>query len=355
MVSQRVGDAADDARNVLVQDGDALPLGATGAQADGREVDGVRDVAVLDVVDDLAHSHDGAVLLGLGGRSAQMRQNDGVLHAHDGGVGEVGDVTAQLALAQSRGNGLLVDERVAREIEQHGVGLHERDLRGADHALRGIHGRHVDGDVVALGADVVEARHVVYILGKAPSGVDRHVGVVAVHVHAQLNCSVGNKRADGAQADDAELLAQDLAAGKRLLGLLGGLGDVLVVGVLAAPGGAVDDAAAGQEHAAQHELLHRVGVGAGGVEHDDALVGAALERDVVHARAGAADGQQALGELGLVQLRAAYEHAVGLREVVDKFVSGGQLVGTLLRNIVQAMDTGHFTSFRLHMYSICTF
>ncbi len=184
-----------------------------------------------------------------------------------------------------------------------------------------------------------------HAVGDTPGGGDGNVRIVADDLHAQIDCRVGHERADGAQAHDAELLAEDLATGKCLLRLFGRLADGGVVGVFAAPDGAVDDAAAAEQHAGDDELLHGIGIGAGGVEDDDALIGATIERNVVHTGAGARNGQQAGRELGLVQLGAANEDAVGLREVVDELVAGGQLVGALLRDVVEAVDARHVGPF----------
>ena len=179
----------------------------------------------------------------------------------------------------------------------------------------------------------------------APRGAHRHVRIVTVHVHAQVDSDVGHFGPDGAQADDAQLLALHLASGERLLRLLGRLRDVLVVGVVPAPGDAAGDVAAAQHEAAHHDLLHGVRVRAGGVEHYDALLGAAVERDVVHAGAGAGDGQQAIGERGVVQRGAADEHAFRLGEVVDELVVVGEQVGAVRRDVVEAVDVAHEVSF----------
>ena len=215
----------------------------------------------------------------------------------------------------------------------------------ANHAARGIHGGHVDGDVVAAMQDVVEVGDVLDGGGQTPGCLGGNVRIVAEHVHAQVDGGVGHQRADGAQADDAERLAGDLLAGEGLLRLLGVLADGGGVGMLAAPGGAGQDAAACQQQAAQDELLHGVRVGAGGVEHDDAGFGAFVERNVVHAGAGAGDGQQAFGQIHIVHGGAAHENAGSLRDVVGKLVVGPEQVGSLGGDVVQAVDVAHEAPF----------
>ena len=179
----------------------------------------------------------------------------------------------------------------------------------------------------------------------APRGAHRHVRIVTVHVHAQVDSDVGHFGPDGAQADDAQLLALHLASGERLLRLLGRLRDVLVVGVVPAPGDAAGDVAAAQHEAAHHDLLHGVRVRAGGVEHHDALFGATVERDVVHAGARAGNGLEAFGERGVVQGGTADEHAFRLGEVVDELVVVGEQVGAVRRDVVEAVDVAHEVSF----------
>ena len=115
--------------------------------------------------------------------------------------------------------------------------------------------------------------------------------------------------------------------------------------MLAAPGGAGQDAAACQQHAAQDELLHGVRVGAGGVEHDDTGFGALVERDVVHASAGAGDGEQVFGQVHVVHGGAAHEHAGSLRDVVGELVVGSEQVGSLGGDVVQAVDVTHEAPF----------
>lgn len=72
-----------------------------------------------------------------------------------------------------------------------------------------------------------------------------------------------------------------------------------------------DNVARGHGERAEQQLLDRIGVRAGSVEHRDALRSAALNGDVVHADTGAADAQKLLIEYGVVQLGRADEKRVG--------------------------------------------
>ena len=71
----------------------------------------------------------------------------------------------------------------------------------------------------------------------------------------------------------------------------------------------------------------------------------AIERDVVHARAGARDGEQVFGQLHVVHGGAAHEDALRAGDVVGEFVIGAEQVGSLGGDVVQAMDVVHDTPF----------
>ena len=215
-----------------------------------------------------------------------------------------------MAALQRTRHGLLVDQGVAGKVEEDHAVLGLRDLVAADHATGAVVGGHVDGDVVGVLEDVGQTAHVMHVVVEAEGRHGGEVRVETEHVHAQAPAGVGDHGADGAEADDAQGLAGDLGAAELVLGLLGGFAHVLVLGVAGDPLGAADDVARGQQHACHDQLLDGIGVGAGGVEDHDALLGAALQRDVVDAGAGAGDGQEALGELDLVHVGAAHDGCV---------------------------------------------
>ena len=91
------------------------------------------------------------------------------------------------------------------------------------------------------------------------------------------------------------------------------------------------------------ELLHRVGVRPGRVEDDDALLGAALDRDVVDAGPRAGDGQKAVSELKLVEVRGAHHEGVGALRLAHELVAPAEVVGPDLGDVVEAADLVHVT------------
>jgi hypothetical protein len=106
------------------------------------------------------------------------------------------------------------------------------------------------------------------------------------------------------------------------------------------------DVAAGQQHAGHHQFLHRVGVGAGRVEHRDAQLRQLLDRDVVHARAGAADGLERLRDFHVVHLERAQQDAVRLFHVGRNLeLLGRQARQPERRDVVERQYLVHFLIF----------
>ena len=173
-------------------------------------------------------------------------------------------------------------------------------------------------------------------------GAEGQIGVVAVDRHAQRNGRIGHLNADGAQSDDAQGLAADLVAGEGLLRLFGGLGDAGIRRVLADPFISADDVAGAQQHARDDQLLHGVGVGAGGVEDHDACFRAAVDRDVVDAGAGAGDGAEVSGKFHFLHVRGTDQDAGGFFRAVREAVAAAEAGDPGGGNVVEAVDLSVF-------------
>ena len=202
---------------------------------------------------------------------------------------------------------------------------------------------HVEGDVVAVLINGLQIHGPVDQPGQGQSSVHRQEGVVAEHGHAQLGGDVGHLHADGPQADDAQHLARQLRAHKLALALLHRLLHVRPGGgLLLHPGHAVADLSGGQQQSAHRQLLHRIGVGAGGIEYHDARLGAAVDGDVISARARPGHGPQGIGECIVVHVRRADQNTVLVFHIGADGVAGlvqyGQPGGG---NLIQCLDAIH--------------
>ena len=145
-----------------MQAGDAA-RGARLAHAAGGVVDAVRDVAVFQVILELADGHVGAVGLGLAGAGARVRGDKRVGHLDGFGRGKVAAKPAQLALTQGSVDGVLVNDGFARIVDEDGARGQQVNLLGADHADGiGLAG-HVHGEVIAASAEVLERAHALHL------------------------------------------------------------------------------------------------------------------------------------------------------------------------------------------------
>ena len=333
-------DLTDHVGHVGMQAGNAA-CGARLAHAAGGVVDAVRDVAVFQVILELADGHVGAVGLGLAGAGARMRGDKRVGHLDGLGRGKVAAKPAELARAQGGVDGVLVDDGLACVVDEHGARGQQVDLLGADHADGvGLAG-HVHGEVVAAAAEVLERAHALHLAAQHPRVLDGNERIVAVNVHAQVYTGVGDLGANVAQADDADALALELAAHKGLLGFFGIDLDLGVVGVVAHPVHRLHYSAAREHQHAQDELLDGVAVGTGGVKDDDALLGVLLDGDVVDAGAAAGDGADALGQLVAVQVGGAHQDGVGLLGGAHKLVALAKLDFAVFGDVVDGLNLTH--------------
>ncbi len=160
-------------------------------------------------------------------------------------------------------------------------------------------------------------------------------------MHAKATAGICDHRADGAKANDTEVLASKLAAGEVLLGLLGLLAHIGIVGVLLDPLDAAHDVTGSEQKAGNDHLLDGVGVGTGGVKDDDAVLCAALDGDVVDASASAGDGQKVTRKVNLVEARRTHHDGMRALELVGQDEALAQLVSAHLGDVVQTVYLVH--------------
>ena len=296
---------------------DAQTADAHALERGVREVDGVFNIAVDEVIIHLVRGHDGGALLALGCAGAEMRHADDVLHADEPLVREVGDVFAHLAGGERVEHGVVVHDLGAGFVDHAHALLHLAEGGGVEHVLGALGEGDVDADIIRLDEDLIHVHGVLDAAAEPPRGVHREIGVKADDVHAELDGDVCNERADRAEADDAEGLASELRAGEGGFALFDEGGDLIAL-VLEAldPVDAAEHVARGHDHGADDELLDGLGVRAGAVEHDNALVAAGVKRDVVRAGAAAGDDEQALAEGIVMQIGAAQEDALRIGHIL---------------------------------------
>ena len=227
---------------------------------------------------------------------------------------KIADVVFERPRMQRGAYGVFVDERVAREVEQHGAGLHRREPRRVEHVARHGEERHMQRDEIGLPQQLLGAARLAHARRQTPCRVDGDLRIEADDIHPELDGGVRDQAADGAEAEDAERAPRELDAGKLLLGVFDLAVEVRRLRVEARDElKRRNDVARRQQQRGQHELLHRVGVGARRVEHRHAALRHLCHRDVVGSRPGAADGLDTRPERHGVHVVRAHQDGVGLR------------------------------------------
>ena len=111
------------------------------------------------------------------------------------------------------------------------------------------------GMLLAARDVIVHIQHMLHGTAQIPGGVHGQVGIIAVYIHSQRHGGVGHFHTDGPQADNAQLFALDLPAGKRLFAFLHGLRNVLVILIIPAPANPSANIAACQQKPCQQPAV----------------------------------------------------------------------------------------------------
>ena len=346
----QVKDAVYHAGHIVVDDAQAAHAHAL--ELRGRQIDGVCDIAVFEVLVQLLCGHLRAAVLALGRAGSQMRQSDDVLASEYLLVGEVGDVLCDLAGLERREHRIVVNDL--------GAGLVDYPHAVA-HGSKGLCIKHVMG-VLIIGdvyADIVAAaEYLGDIVGSGnvarqpPRGIDGHERVVTDDVHVQRKAGVCDQCAGSAEAEHADGLAHELGTGKVALALFDERGyPVSLAGDALYPLDAADNVARGHDHGADGLLLDCLRICTGAVEHNDAELGIFIDGNVIIAGSRARNGKKLGVYLVCVHIRAADDYAVGRCDIGRDIASLiAELVKADGRNVVYRFYVIHYVLPRIFSY-----
>ena len=183
--------------------------GARGSTASGK-VDAVADVAVLEELAQRVGHHDRAVLLGLAGRGAQVRQRHDprvVLRARCSGSRRRRRAGGRQSSAATTAASSTIGARAKFSIDA--ALAHELQARRVDQAA-GV--RRCSGTCTLIASERANRSSsdsaCSTLRGQLPGALHGDLRIVAEHLHAQRLRRVGDLDADGAEADDAERAAR---------------------------------------------------------------------------------------------------------------------------------------------------
>ena len=123
---------------------------------------------------------------------------------------------------------------------------------------------------------------------------------------------IGKLCTDGAEADDAKRLSGNFRSDKRALAFFDGFGNVFIADKRLRPVDTVHDLTRSKKECCHGKLLYGVCVGTRRIEHDNALFGACIDRNVVDACAGTGNGQKLIAEFHVVHSGRTNHNSVGI-------------------------------------------
>ena len=132
------------------------------------------------------------------------------------------------------------------------------------------------GDVIALLKELVKALDVADLPLQSPCAYNGNIRIVAVDGHSEVRADICDQDADGAEADHADALSDDLISGKCLLRLFHIRGDVRIIRMFFDPLDAADNVSRRQHQSRDHELLDAVRIGTRRIHDDDTGLRAAV-------------------------------------------------------------------------------
>ena len=122
-----------------------------------------------------------------------MRHGQHVGRTHQAVIGEVCDIGRYPAGVQRRQHGIVVHDLAPGQVDEPDAPFHGADGLGVDHALCVLGVVDVDGDIVRPLVELVDVLHHMDVAVQPQGGIHRQEGVVAVHIHAQGQCDVGDQ------------------------------------------------------------------------------------------------------------------------------------------------------------------
>ena len=297
---------------------------------------------MTDELVELSRRHCRAVVLCLLGGCTEVGDRYDAVNADRFLGREVGDVGCDLARGDRRLQISGIDKIGTRKVDDANAVLHYSKALFRDHVLRRLGCGNVEGDIIGNLEDLLKGRRLVYAVVDVPCRINAEEGIASDDVHAEMNCRVCNETADRTETDDTEGLACKLVAAELRLALLDRLCDVLGEGLC--PCRALDDLTRGEHQSADRKLLNGVCICTGGVEYDNTLLRATIDRDIVDACACTGDREKVIAEFHIVHCGGADENAVGLlafvNDVVFVFV---KLIKADGRDLIQTKDVFHET------------
>ncbi len=159
----------------------------------------------------------------------------------------------------------------------------------------------MDGDVIALFENFVDILNDLGIRRKSSLNALRKERIISDYLHAESFSSLRNLKADCSESDNTERFAHDLGTRKLRFALFNKLADIVALAFQTlAPIISGCNLSRSEKKSADNKLLNCIGVCAGSVKNNDALLCALVNRNVIRSCAGTGDRNSFGRKLSLV-------------------------------------------------------
>ena len=200
----------------------------------------------------------------------------------------------------------------------------------------------MNGDVIALAVDLIQALAVLDGSGQVPCRINRKIWVIAIYFHAKTACCVCHHGSNGSKTDDTKLFAADLASCELFFLLLGKLADVLFIFLLCNPLDTSYDISGCKEHTCKYQLFYAVCVSSRRVEYNNTLLCILLNRNIIDACTCTCNCANALRQLHVVHFCTSYKDCITLVSGLCFFIIIAKKFQTFFSDRIQAMILEHY-------------
>ena len=281
-----------------------------------------------------------------------MRRNNDIFYSRNRRVGKIRHIAFYLARVQCLDHSFFVNQHVPRVVQHYYSVFHHLNGFPADHSPGAVCQRDMDGYKIAVPIDIIDILNMMNGTGKIPGRVYGDKRIIAVNIHAQMRRRVGYLLSDSAKTDNSQLFPADFAAGKLLLLLFRQFSHIRIILLAVYPLDTSDNISGSQKHPGQNQLLDPVGIRAWRIKNNNSLIRAAVKRNIIDSRAGAADCQKLARQFHIQHFCAADQYRVRLLKIIRLSVIISEAVQPDRSNRVQAMILKHNQLFSFSNLSI---
>ena len=197
-------------------------------------------------------------------------------------VGKVCYIFFNLTTLNSLDQCLLINKKISCKIQKNHAIFHFLESFFVDHLLCAVKKGHMNGDVIALAVDLIQALAVLDGSGQVPCCINRKIWVIAIYFHAKTACCVCHHGSDGSKTDDTKLFAADLASCELFFLLLGKLANVLFIFLLCNPLDTANDISGCKKHTCKYKLFYAVCICSRCVKYNNTLICTFIQWDIVN-------------------------------------------------------------------------